>query len=125
VLPTQSRSTNHLVAPIATGVLQLAEVDQHTLAVTVVPRAGVTAVLALGALTSSQRQTAVAISAPATPISASCKKGVSDVLYSSLSQQDINAIRTAHGPSVLGRSPQYFVVTRNGKPSGSTVGDIV
>jgi hypothetical protein len=95
------------------------------LAVTVVPRAGVTAVLALGALTSSQRQTAVAISAPATPISASCKKGVSDVLYSSLSQQDINAIRTAHGPSVLGRSPQYFVVTRNGKPSGSTVGDIV
>jgi putative ABC transport system permease protein len=58
---------------------------------------GVTAVLALGVLTSSLRQTAVAILRTGNADFSVSQQCVSDVLYSSLSQQDVNAIRTTRG----------------------------
>jgi len=58
---------------------------------------GVTAVLALGVLTSSLKQTAVAILRTGNADFSVSQKGVSDVLYSSLSQQDVDAIRANRG----------------------------
>ena len=58
---------------------------------------GVTAVLALGVLTTSLRQTAVAILRTGNADFSVSQKGVSDVLYSSLSQQDVDAIRATKG----------------------------
>ena len=58
---------------------------------------GVTAVLALGVLTSSLRQTAVAILRTGNADFSVSQKGASDVLYSALSQDDINSIRATRG----------------------------
>jgi len=58
---------------------------------------GVTAVLALGVLTTSLRQTAVAILRTGNADFSVSQQGVSDVLYSSLSQQDVDAIRATKG----------------------------
>ncbi len=58
---------------------------------------GVTAVLALGVLTSSLRATAVSILRTGTADFSVSQKGASDVLYSALSQQDVNQIRATPG----------------------------
>jgi putative ABC transport system permease protein len=58
---------------------------------------GVTAVLALGVLTYSLRQTAVAILKTGNADFSVSQRGASDVLYSALSQQDIDAIRKTKG----------------------------
>ena len=58
---------------------------------------GVTAVLALGVLTTSLRSTAVAILRTGNADFSVSQKGASDVLYSALSQQDINSIRATQG----------------------------
>jgi putative ABC transport system permease protein len=58
---------------------------------------GVTAVLALGVLTSSLRQTAVSILRTGNADFSVSQKGASDILYSALSQQDIDALRTTRG----------------------------
>jgi putative ABC transport system permease protein len=58
---------------------------------------GVTAVLTLGVLTSSLRQTAVAILRTGNADFSVSQKGASDVLYSSLSQDDIDSIRATRG----------------------------
>jgi putative ABC transport system permease protein len=71
---------------------------------------GVTAVLALGVLTFSLRQTAVAILKTGNADFSVSQRGASDVLYSSLSQQDIDAIRRTKGvASAVG----VFVSTAN------------
>jgi putative ABC transport system permease protein len=58
---------------------------------------GVTAVLALGVLTSSLRHTAVAILQTGTADFSVSQKGASDVLYSSLSGEDVKAIQQTPG----------------------------
>jgi hypothetical protein len=58
---------------------------------------GVTAVLTLGVLTTSLRATAVAILRTGNADFSVSQKGASDVLYSALSQQDINSIRATPG----------------------------
>jgi putative ABC transport system permease protein len=58
---------------------------------------GVTAVLALGVLTSSLRRTAVAILQTGTADFSVSQKGASDVLYSALDQGDVEAIRKTSG----------------------------
>jgi len=58
---------------------------------------GVTAVLALGVLTTSLRETAVAILRTGNADFSVSQKGASDVLYSTLSQDDVNAVRATPG----------------------------
>ncbi len=58
---------------------------------------GVTAVLALGVLTYSLRQTAVAILRTGNADFSVSQRGASDVLYSALSQDDIDGIRKTKG----------------------------
>jgi putative ABC transport system permease protein len=58
---------------------------------------GVTAVLALGVLTYSLRQTAVAILKTGNADFSVSQRGASDVLYSTLSDQDVEAIRKTKG----------------------------
>jgi putative ABC transport system permease protein len=75
---------------------------------------GVTAVLALGVLTSSLRQTAVAILRTGNADFSVSQQCVSDVLYSSLSQQDVNAIRTTRGVEA---ATGVFVATARSTPN--------
>jgi len=58
---------------------------------------GVTAVLALGVLTTSLRATAVAILRTGNADFSVSQNGASDVLYSTLSQDDVNAVRATRG----------------------------
>ena len=58
---------------------------------------GVTAVLALGVLTSSLRHTAVAILRTGNADFSVSQRGASDILYSALSQQDVNTLRATNG----------------------------
>jgi len=58
---------------------------------------GVTAVLALGVLTSSLRHTAVAILRTGNADFSVSQQGASDILYSALSQQDVNTLRATNG----------------------------
>jgi putative ABC transport system permease protein len=71
---------------------------------------GVTAVLALGVLTTSLRQTAVAILRTGNADFSVSQKGVSDVLYSALSQDDVDAIRATRG---VESATGVFVATGN------------
>jgi putative ABC transport system permease protein len=58
---------------------------------------GVTAVLALGVLTSSLRQTAVAILRTGNADFSVSQKGASDILYSALSQEDVDTLSATRG----------------------------
>ena len=58
---------------------------------------GVTAVMALGVLTSSLRETAVAVLQIGKADFSVAQKGASDVLYSTMSKQEIDAIRATKG----------------------------
>ena len=58
---------------------------------------GVTAVLALGVLTSSLRETAVSVLQIGKADFSVSQKGASDVLYSTMSKQEIDAIRADEG----------------------------
>jgi putative ABC transport system permease protein len=60
---------------------------------------GVTAVLALGVLTTSLRRTAVAILQTGSADFSVSQKGASDVLYSTLSTDDVNAVKRTPGVS--------------------------
>jgi putative ABC transport system permease protein len=75
---------------------------------------GVTAVLALGVLTSSLRQTAVAILRTGNADFSVSQKGASDVLYSALSQQDVDSIRATPGVEA---ATGVFVATGRSTPS--------
>jgi len=58
---------------------------------------GVTAVLALGVLTSSLRQTAVSILRTGNADFSVSQKGASDILYSALDAKAVTAVRTTRG----------------------------